>query len=170
MTAPAPDHHALRLFLALWPDATTRHRVQHVQAQQNWPQGARPTPAPDLHLTLHFLGQVPEHRLADLLQALPLPTKSIELALDTLELWPNHIAALTPSSVPEALLALHAKLAETIDSLGLPRETRPYRPHVTLARKAQGWQPVPGVPLIWQACGYVLVLSDRGYHVLQHLG
>lgn len=170
MTAPAPDHHALRLFLALWPDSATRHRLRHCQAQQTWPDGARPTPAPDLHLTLHFLGQVPERRLADLLQALPQQVTPIELELDTLELWPNHIAALTPSSVPAELLALHSRLAQAIDGLGLPRETRPYRPHVTLARKAQDWQPVSCAPLIWQASGYVLALSDRGYHVLQHHG
>lgn len=167
--APSPaERESLRLFLALWPDAHTRQQLHAWQAAQTWPADARLTHAADLHLTLHFLGQVPEKRLADLLLALPPAPHPIDLQLQQLQVWPNQVAVLTLERVPEPLLQLHAALGAVLDQLGLPRETRPYQPHVTLARRAHGLQAVPRPPLRWQAQGYVLALSERGYHRLQH--
>ena len=105
-----------------------------------------------------------------MVQALPNQVPPIELELDTLEVWPNQIAALVPSHESAELLALHARLAQALDHLHLPRELRPYRPHVTLARKAQGLIPKPCGAIHWRASSYVLALSDRGYHLLQHYG
>lgn len=168
MTPPAPPQDVLRLFLALWPDAHTRQQLQAWQAAQTWPAAARPTHPHNLHLTLHFLGQVPETRLVDLLQALPRALPTITLPLTQLTVWPNGVAALVPDPMPPALLQLHQQLATVLDELGLPRETRAYQPHVTLARRARGLAPAPAAPLNWTTQGYVLALSSGGYHVLQH--
>lgn len=171
MIAPAPPPLSLRLFLALWPDAHTRAHLLDWQQTQKWPAGARLTTPADLHLTLHFLGQVPQDRLVDLLQTLPpLGESALPLHLDTLEVWPNGVAALCPQAIPEPLHRLHQNLGRCLDALDLPRESRAYRPHVTLARKAHGLTATsrPAVP--WQAHSYVLALSDRGYHVLHRWG
>jgi RNA 2',3'-cyclic 3'-phosphodiesterase len=77
--------------------------------------------------------------------------------------------------VPPPLAALHAGLGEKLSQLGLSVETRPYRPHFTLARKAFGALPPPGAPpLRWHAGPqYLLVRSlpgGRGYEPLQVFG
>jgi 2'-5' RNA ligase len=158
----------LRLFLALWPDDDTRAKLLVWQQAQTWPAGARLTPASNLHLTLHFLGQVPEARLPALQQALPAPGGPVTLTLDRVDVWPNGVAVLRPETTPPALLALHARLGDTLTQMGLPLESRPYQPHVTLARRAKGLIPQAAPPLHWSARRYALVHSDHGYHPLQY--
>jgi 2'-5' RNA ligase len=66
-----------------------------------------------------------------------------------------------------------SRLPEITVGLRLPTEARSFRPHVTLARHAQGSAPpaAPTSPLRWPARGYALVESRggaiAGYHVLQ---
>lgn len=158
----------LRLFLALWPDDDTRAALLTWQQAQTWPATARLTQGHDLHLTLHFLGQVPESRLPALKQALPPPGAPVTLKLDHLDVWPNGVAVLLPETAPPALLDLHARLGETLTQLGLPLEPRPYQPHITLARRAKGLIPNAVPPLRWTAQRYALVHSDHGYHPLQY--
>lgn len=160
----------LRLFLALWPDDDTRIALLAWQQAQTWPAAARLTRADDLHLTLHFLGQVPQTLLPALQQALPAPGAPVPLILDRVEVWPNGVAVLLPEATPPALLTLHRQLGETLTHLGLPLESRPYQPHVTLARRARGLIPQPALPQRWKAQRYALVHSDHGYHPLQHYG
>jgi 2'-5' RNA ligase len=76
--------------------------------------------------------------------------------------------------VPPGLAALHATLAHTLGALGLRIDERPFRPHVTLARHAQGTPlPAEGPRWTWPVNGYALVHSVRGpplrYDVLQHV-
>ena len=61
----------LRLFLALWPDDDTRTALLAWQQAQTWPATARLTRPDDLHLTLHFMGAVPQSALTELKHALP---------------------------------------------------------------------------------------------------
>src|SRR3989338_5359636 len=130
----------LRLFLALWPDDDTRAALLARQQAQTWPATARLTRGDDLHLTLHFLGQVPQTLLPALKQALPAPCAPVALTLDRVEVWPNGVALL--------------------------RNPRPYHPHAALARRARGLTPQAALPLRWTAQHYVLVHSDHGYHPL----
>lgn len=58
---------AARLFLALWPDPAVRHQLRAARDAWQWPRGATPVHADKLHLTLHFLGDVPGARLPELL-------------------------------------------------------------------------------------------------------
>lgn len=161
---------SLRLFLALWPDDDTRAALLAWQQAQTWPATARLTRGDDLHLTLHFLGQVPQTLLPALKQALPAPCAPVALTLDRVEVWPNGVAVLLPDATPPALLALHRQLGDTLTQLGLLLESRPYQPHVTLARRARGLIAQAALPLRWTAQHYVLVHSDHGYHPLQHYG
>ena len=85
-------------------------------------------------------------------------------------IWPGGIAVVEPLSTPVQLLRLHSALAERLGQLELPLETRPYRPHVTLARRAQGAQPpAEGPEVRWHVRdGYVLVRSAGGeYEVIE---
>jgi RNA 2',3'-cyclic 3'-phosphodiesterase len=77
------------------------------------------------------------------------------------------VAVWLPQAVPPALGALHARLGAAMAALGLTVETRPFRPHVTLARRAAGaLPPPPAAGLAWRADGYALVDSSAGYRVL----
>lgn len=168
---PAPADPA-RLFLALWPDAATRQAIQAWQTALRWPTGARLTPPTQWHLTLHFIGNVPRARLPELAQGLTRPFQPFDLVLDGFEGWHHGVAVLRPAETPPALAALQASLAEALEALNLPVETRPFRPHLTLARHAGGAQLREGetpAPVCWRADnGYVLAESAGGYHVLQH--
>jgi 2'-5' RNA ligase len=126
-----------------------------------------------LHLTLHFIGPVPSALWPHLLPALQVPCSGFELQLGAARQWPHGLVVLPATSVPPPLSALHAALAGALAGLGLPVERRALRPHVTLARRAEGAVlPVPADPLRWRSTSYVLVNSDPvdGYRVLARYG
>jgi 2'-5' RNA ligase len=164
----------IRLFLALWPGPATRERLADAARRWHWPAGAKPVAAERLHLTLHFLGTLPRARLDAIARGLEVPFAPFSLAFDRDELWGNGIAALRPRApLPEVLPRLHVELAEALRRLDLEPEARAWRPHVTLARHAQGaaLPPAKARRWRWPVRGYALVESvsqpTRGYRVLQ---
>ena len=170
-----PDTESARLFLALWPDEPTRAALARCRDAWVWDAGARPEPDARLHLTLHFLGAVPQRRLPELVADLNAPAPSFTLQLGRAARWPNAVAVLEPLDAPPALLQLHAALRERLEGLGLPVERRAFRPHVTLARQVgPGAVPPAGsMPVDWAVNGHALVRSltaNRGYVVLRHFG
>lgn len=164
---------ALRLFIALWPTPTVRAGLCERRDAIGWPPPARVVSDQRLHVTLHFIGQVPSALWSHLLPALQVPCGGVELQLGAAQLWPHGLVVLPASSVSAPLGALHAALADALVSLGLPVERRPFRPHVTLARRADGaLLQARAAPLRWRPTGYVLVNSDPvdGYRVLARYG
>jgi 2'-5' RNA ligase len=156
--------HVLRLFLALWPGETTLRSLAAWRDAIPWPPKAAPVADDRLHLTLHFIGSVPQARLPELLPGLRVPLAPFDLCLDRAELWPRGLAVLSSSQAPAALSALHAGLADALRRLGLPVEQRTFRPHVTLARRAlQVTLPDTARSLHWRVDGYSLVQSAQGY-------
>lgn len=150
---------ALRLFLALWPDAEVRAALREQALCWGWPDAARRYDESDWHLTLHFLGALPAERLAGLRAGLAVDVEPFELLLDRAELW-RGIAVLTCEQVPPALLRLHAALGHAMQCLDLLPDARPYRPHLTLARSAVGAQlPLEPPRIAWPVRGYALVRS-----------
>jgi 2'-5' RNA ligase len=133
-----------------------------------WPAGARRLAAPDLHLTLVFIGAVPQEQLAQVTQAAGVASAHIELVLDQLEVWKGATVVLRPSVVPAALAELQGRLVQSLQAGGVPFDERPFAPHVTLARKAKGIAEVPVPPLRWRSAGHVLALSAGGrYSVIE---
>lgn len=160
---------AARLFLALWPSPRVRAGLAAQRDRIAWTAGAAPVPDAKLHLTLHFLGDVPADRVPEIAAALPPPGRAFELRFGTLQAWRGGLVVLHPLQVPPALAALHATLAERLRGLGLRVEARAFRPHVTLARRATVPAPLPAVPLLrWRVAGAALVqsLPDGRYVVL----
>jgi 2'-5' RNA ligase len=124
-----------------------------------------------LHLTLHFLGQVPRARLPELGQGLAVPFEPFDLNLHYGELWPGGIAVMRPASTPPALRALHERLHRALDRLQLPSSRQQLQPHVTLARRAQGAvPPARREDIGWAVDGFVLVESAlrRSQYQLVH--
>ena len=163
---PAP-----RLFIALLPDPAVRNDLAAWRDGCSWPRSATPVKTARLHLTLHFLGDVPLTRLPEL----QVPCESFSLRLTHAALWPHGIAVLEPDTVPPALLALHANLHAALHAAGLAVDERAYRTHVTLARRATGAAlPETARSLDWPVHAYHLMSSaptaDCGYTPLQMFG
>ncbi len=125
----------MRLFLALaLPDAL---RSALAALRSDIP-GARWVPAPNLHATLHFLGEVQ----AETAEALASEVHG--LAFAPVPLAPAGLAAFPSPRRPRVLVvklasnpsfeALHAATAAAIARRGFVPEARPFRPHVTVAR------------------------------------
>jgi RNA 2',3'-cyclic 3'-phosphodiesterase len=163
--AAQPD--TTRLFLALWPDGAVRDRLRAWRDAWTWPRGATPVHTDKLHLTLHFLGNLPAARLPGLLDGVQVPVAPFDLQLGRAALWHNGIAVLEPHSEPQALLDLHARLSDALLALGLTPEARTYRPHVTMARRANGaGVPASGPAIDWRIRDYALVESRPGGYIV----
>jgi 2'-5' RNA ligase len=113
-------------------------------------------------VTLVFLGSVAEGRL-DVVHAVGARTSGVpvSVAFDRLEHWRKpQVLCLTASQVPPPLVALVEGLRTTLAAEGLPTETRPYHPHLTLARKVTRFDAGSEVePLLWRADSVTLVES-----------
>ena len=157
------EHDTARLFIALWPDAAVREALREWRDAFAWPKSASPARTEQLHVTLHFLGNFPQVRLPELVAGIGVRFAPFELDFGHPELWHGGIAVLAPNTVPEPLLALHGALGAALERLGLPLEARPYRPHVTLARRAGPvLAPIQGPPISWQVDRYALMQSKMG--------
>jgi 2'-5' RNA ligase len=159
----SPSPPTWRLFLGVWPPPEVRTQILQCADAWQWPASARRTAPERMHITLHFLGNVPVERVPALQQGLSCQWAGCTLELDRAEVWPGGIAVLEASRVPPALADLHARLGEALQRLDVAVETRPYRPHVTLARKGQGARPSEFAPIRWEAPPrYALMRSLAG--------
>ncbi len=153
-----------RLFFAIWPDAGLTAALAKISEGLPAHGGRAHHPA-DLHITLVFLGEIrPEQlpcveQVADAIQGVPFTLK-----LDRVGYWPRpRIPWVGPAETPEPLQALVQDLQCGLQECGFKPERRPYKAHVTLARKAR---PIPAArleePLAWQVREFVLAASHSG--------
>lgn len=174
MSAPSISDAPLsgRLFLALCPGADVQTALAAHIARWQWPAQAALYAPSDWHLTLHFIGTVPRSRVEELRNALASPLTPFSLPFGRPALWAHGLAVLLPLSVPEALSQLHARLGQALQDLGLKTDSRPYRPHLTLARHApQAQMPAQSDTFNWPVRAYALMESTgqpgSRYRVLQ---
>lgn len=137
-----------RLFFAFWPDERLRAALEAARSRL-FPLAGRPVNLAGLHVTAAFLGPVSETRLAALL-ALCGPVPPLTITLDRLEYWPRpRVLVAATTHVRDDLQRLVDHLWQRLDRLGFARETRPYKPHVTLVRDVRSvrdglpWEPLP---------------------------
>jgi len=153
-----------RLFFALWPDDAIRQALFHWQVH-NLTSAVRWTHRTDLHMTLHFLGQVDVARIDGLLElGAGVERSPIALVLDEIGYWPRpQVLWAGPSSMSGELGALHARLGDGLRARGFSTEVRDYRPHITLARKVRERPDLrPLEPLSWLVSELALVESRAG--------
>jgi len=107
-------------------------RLRTASPGQNW------SPAANLHITLNFIGEFPESQLGELRSVLAgLAGAAPQISLRGLGWLPNPHrprALLVPVRASDALGDLAGRTSAALEPLGVPREEREYRPHVTLAR------------------------------------
>lgn len=148
-----------RLFFALLPPPAVRAALTH--AADGVPRPARRVHPQDLHLTLAFLGAAdPAPALLEAGTAAAAAGGAFVLHLDHFGCWRRAgIAWAAPARLPEALAALHAGLADALTRRGYPVESRAFRPHVTLARRARRAPPAPATVPEWPVAELVLLAS-----------
>lgn len=133
----------MRLFVALDIDDHIRTRIQRfVEGISGFAQDVRWMRPESLHITLKFIGETPDKAV-----------EAIRLALSSFRAQPVQIAFRDYGFFPGArhprifwiglnggaeLVALAATVDETISPLGIPKETHPFSPHITLARTGSG--------------------------------
>lgn len=152
-----------RVFFALWPDAATaaglhaRARALHAEC------GGRAMRRDTLHLTLAFVGNVPQDGIASLEHvAAEVRGAPFVLELDQLGAWHrNRILWTSASSAPQALVALADALALRLREAGFVLEDRAFAPHITLVRNARAAPMAQTCPVLrWPVASFVLVVSE----------
>ena len=151
-----------RVFFALWPDEGTREALVLATQVAVDRSAGRATPRANLHVTLAFLGAIGEPALARVRQISPPLAERFVLSIDTLGFRQRaRLLWAAPRAVPPALLELESWLWSELAELGIPRERRAYRPHVTLARKARHVSDTL-TPVRWPVAKFALVESSPG--------
>ncbi len=127
-----------RLFIAIAPPPEFRERLFQPFRSRRF-EFLRRVPLEQAHITLAFLGDVEEASRKRLLEELAklAPWSGFRLLPDETTLLPSRRApkafCATLTAPPEQL-ALKSSIDKAIAKSGLPTESRPYRPHITLGR------------------------------------
>lgn len=154
-----------RLFFALWPDPQAAAQLARLSAEVALVAEGKPVPAAKIHLTLAFLGEVPdERRAAAVAAASGVRFAPLEVRLDCVGSFRAAQVAWAGSLAPDpALVALQATLARNLAAAGFALEERAFTPHLTLARRTRRRLPRATIPAIaWQADAFALVRSAPG--------
>ncbi len=134
-----PERRTPRLFFALWPSASERNALAIATGAAVAQVDGQTVPASNLHVTLAFLGSVPGDTFAQLVEiGGEVDRPRIELDFERLEFWskPKVLVAM-PSRIPVEGIETVDRLWQRIESLGITRELRPWRPHLTLVRRVR---------------------------------
>jgi RNA 2',3'-cyclic 3'-phosphodiesterase len=121
-------------------DAVERLRTRAEQERRGAARGVAWVDARNLHLTLHFLGEIDDAKGPALHDALapPLGVAPPRLALGLWGTFPPHgpsrVIWLGVTAGAEGLAAAHAELGARLRAVGLVSEARPFSPHLTVGR------------------------------------
>jgi RNA 2',3'-cyclic 3'-phosphodiesterase len=137
--------------------------------------GGRPVAADNLHVTVAFLGSVPQRRLGELaevargaagarrsaLGGADSADDPLALAFDRLEYWRGaHLLCALPTEPPASIAVLAQKLQDALTGRGFAPDLKPFRPHVTVARKVTRASGVGEMhPVLWRFAELALIES-----------
>ncbi|KGM07444.1 2'-5' RNA ligase [Methylophaga thiooxydans] len=149
-----------RLFFALWPDDNSREQIAQINQQITFPDIRKLIPD-NLHITLVFLGNV-DDAIATAVQqrAGDIIAPPISLQFDELDYWVKpKVVCLTCQRQPKAVYQLVNALTAMLTEYPVRVEQRPYRAHITLARKAKQRPELNFSPVVINADSFALVES-----------
>jgi len=150
-----------RLFFAFWPTESQQQQMAQATLERVSSAGGRAVPTQNLHVTLAFLGSVPQRRIGELGAVAARVARSgvrvgpgiamsghgestasepgaplVSLTFSRTEYWrkPGLLCAVEGSREDRAA-ALAANLQRAMAAAGFAPDLKPFRAHVTLARK-----------------------------------
>ena len=181
MKEQSPKEPSVRLFFALWPDEQTVAQIMPWAHEAHALCGGRMMRAETLHMTLAFLGNTAPARIAALCEAAQDWRATVgEVALQRYGRFTGpQVVWAGPEeddSCTQWLRTLYDDLWARLEPLGWSRPAGPFRPHVSLLRKA-GPCDVSALSrpaLVWRPAQCVLVASrpregGSDYEVLARL-
>ncbi|MBU1365149.1 MAG: RNA 2',3'-cyclic phosphodiesterase [Gammaproteobacteria bacterium] len=159
-----------RVFFALWPVPEVADRLGDIAHDSALSFGGRATRRDTIHLTLAFLGNVPEARLPELsAAACEVRAEPFAINVDELGFWSHNHLLWAGCQAPSASLAtLSRQLRQALARAGfrVGGEGRDFVPHVTLVRRVpeatapSASHPLPSIEsLTWHNERFVLVRS-----------
>lgn len=147
----------MRVFFAIWPNDSLRERLVEIQQPI---RGGRKLVAANLHLTLHYIGEVTE---VDCLleKAGRISFRSVAFTLDQYGVFRQaRVLWAGPEVWPEELSGLAADCRQVAADCGFSPKGDRFRPHVTLARKIRSLPALPEFKMLsWRYSHFVLVES-----------
>jgi 2'-5' RNA ligase len=174
----------MRVFFGLELDSKTAIKVADWRDRQ-LPLTANPTigravPPANFHITLAFVGELPDTALEQLCLGVDEwladgTTAGGLVSLNTIGYWPKPgIYWLGPDVWPQHLSGLAAKLRGLATAAGGKRDRNRFQPHITLFRGCSGAPPPPvQLPDFALGYGHVTLFESRqgrrgvSYHPLQ---
>lgn len=151
-----------RVFFAIWPPPGVAAALHRWALAARRTAGGRAIAAEAIHLTLAFLGEVPETRIAAALAAAERSEAAAHaLPLEQAMHWTRRgIVWCGPVSTPPELAALVRRLSAELAHEGFVLERRPFLAHVTLLRNARRARELPAwQALEWPVAEFALVRS-----------
>lgn len=166
---------ARRLFFALWPDDALRAALVHATRKAVRHSGGRPVAEHNLHATLLFLGSVVESRVSEVAEigahaagetvVAGEDDSSPGFVFDRIELFQKaHVLVATTSGSSGdghvVANALVGNLQRETSRAGFTPDLKPFRAHVTVARKVALLKTVLRMePVEWRFSAFALVES-----------
>ena len=149
-----------RLFLALWPDQKVRGQLKQITGKLDSSKLKR-VKSENIHTTLVFIGLVEDPMVSIIKQQVSgISVKPFTVVFDELQYWRKpKVLCLTSSCPPTQIMQLAEALTHSISNCGIELDKRAYRPHVTLARKADKKPALDFTPVTWRADSFCLVQS-----------
>jgi 2'-5' RNA ligase len=155
----------MRLFFAVTPDSVARQLLTKLAEDVASMTGGRAPRAENLHLTVAFLGEVEQQRIADV-EAMGATSATVSgpfvITFDRVGLFRDAgVAWIAPTETPAGLLRIVAALRNALQAARLRVDHRDFRAHMTLARRCT--RPLSGVvaPRIqWRVEALALIASQ----------
>lgn len=123
----------MRLFVAL--DLPDSIKAQLHDFQKETLKGAKWTKPEQWHITLHFIGESDEAPVREALSRVKAEAFSLRLrGIGTFPPRGRPNVLWVGIEAPKTLLALHQAIGDALKTTGFTPESRPYSPHLTLAR------------------------------------
>ena len=137
----------MRLFVAVEIDEGLKDKLVEIQAKLFEP-AVKLVERQNLHVTLKFIGEVPDERVAEIREALQgVKTLPFEVEIGGLGTFPPDSDRINVVWVDckGPLAELAAKVEEALKPLGFARDERGFSSHLTLARVKQKPERLAGV-------------------------
>lgn len=159
-----------KYFFALSPDASSRMQIQHIMKRLPADPALKLQTTANLHQTLLFLGQLDQQQINALLKHTDsLHFSTIDMQFDHLSYWAEpKIFCLTSRAPSTELYNLVNQLEHIAGEADIKVDVKPYRPHITLARKAKETLAVPIAPVRFKAEQLILMKSVSTEHGPQY--
>lgn len=159
---PEKPPKTLRLFFGILPDKPCQLALRKSLSALPHIHG-RAVPSYNHHITLVFLGNIPEDRVPCFQkQAADISFRPFSLVLDHLGSFKRaRVVWMGASEMPRGLSRLHEQLNTALLACDFEPEERKYRPHLTLYRKFTGKLPQPDLkPVRWEVRAFHLMVSE----------